>query len=171
MTKVDIEAVRKADIAFMREALKIATENGSDPAASPIGCVIVMDRRIIAAQRNHVAEKHDAVAHAEIEAIRTAGRHFDNGELRGATLYSTLQPCGMCTMASIWSKVGRIVYGAGREDVHQMYFEARHVDTLNFVKNAYRDDLVIEGGLLREDCSKLYYRPWDDVPLAEQGNK
>ena len=156
---------------FMRHALKVATEKGSDPSLSPIGCVIVMKGRIIAAERNHVAEDNDAVAHAEIEAIRQAGHAFDNGELRSATLYSTLQPCGMCTMASIWSKVGRIVYGAGREDVHQMYFEARHIDTLEFVANAYRDDLVIEGGLLRNECSRLYYRPWDDVPLSKQGNK
>jgi tRNA(adenine34) deaminase len=91
-------------------------------------------------------------------------------ELRGATLYSTLQPCGMCTMASIWSKVGRVVYGAGRDDVHQMYFEDRHVDTLTFIADAYRDDIVIEGGCLREECAKLYYGPEDDVPLEEQGN-
>jgi tRNA(adenine34) deaminase len=156
---------------FMRQALKVATEKGSDPSLSPIGCLIVMNGRIIAAERNHVAEDHDAVAHAEIEAIRQAGRPFNNGELRGATLYSTLQPCGMCTMASIWSKVGRIVYGAGREDVHQMYFEARHVDTLEFVTKAYRDDLTIEGGVLRDECSRLYFRPWDKVPTDEQGNK
>jgi tRNA(adenine34) deaminase len=74
-------------------------------------------------------------------------------------------------MASIWSKVGRIVYGAGREDVRQMYFEARHVDTLEFVIKAYRDDLTIEGGVLRDECSRLYYRPWDKVPTDEQGNK
>jgi tRNA(adenine34) deaminase len=159
------------DTKFMRGALRTATENGSDPALSPIGCVIVMDDRIIAAERNHVAAHHDAVAHAEIEAIRKAGRQFENGELRGATLYTTLQPCGMCTMASIWSKVGQIVYGAGRGDVHQMYFEARHVVTLEFVAKAYREDLTIHGGVLREECSKLYYRPWDEVPVAEQGNK
>ena len=91
-------------------------------------------------------------------------------ELRSATLYSTLQPCGMCTMASIWSKVGRVVYGAGREDVHQMYFEDRHVDTLTFIADAYRDDIVIEGGCLRTECAELYYGPDDDVPLEEQGN-
>lgn len=159
------------DRAMMREAIKTATAKGSDPALSPIGCVIVMDGKVIATQRNHVAEKHDAIAHAEIEAIREAGHAFDNGEIRGATLYTTLQPCGMCTMASIWSKVGRIVYGAGRDDVHEMYFEARHVDTLTFVQNAYRDDLIIEGGVLRDECSRLYYRPWDRVPEQEQGNK
>jgi len=154
----------------MTEALRVASAKGSDPALSPIGCVIVLDGRVLAAERNHVAEHHDAVAHAEIEAIRAAGASFENGEIRGATLYTTLQPCGMCTMASIWSKVSRIVYGAGREDVHKMYFEARQVDTLDFVAKAYRDDLSIEGGVLREDCARLYYRPWDKVPESEQGN-
>ena len=155
---------------FMREALRVASENGTDPALSPIGCVIVRNGEILAARRNCVAEHHDATAHAEIEAIRAAGARFENGELRDATLYTTLQPCGMCTMASIWSKVGRIVFGAGRADVHEMYFEARHIDTLEFVTEAYRDDLVIEGGLLKDECSKLYYRPWDKVPKDEQGN-
>lgn len=154
----------------MREAIRVATAKGAHPSLSPIGCVIVMDGAILAARRNEVEEHHDAVAHAEIEAIRAAGGRFDKGELRGATLYTTLQPCGMCTMASIWAKVGRIVFGAGREDVHRMYFEARHVDTLDFVRKAYRDDLVIEGGVLREACARLYFRPWDDVPPEQQGN-
>lgn len=158
------------DVQYMREAIKVASEAGTDPSLSPIGCVIVMGGKVLAARRNRVAEHHDATAHAEIEAIRAAGNTFENGELRSATLYTTLQPCGMCTMASIWSKVGRIVFGAGREDVHKMYFEARHVDTLEFVTKAYRDDLVIEGGVLRNDCATLYYRPWDEVPSDEQGN-
>jgi tRNA(adenine34) deaminase len=158
------------DERYMREALRIACEDGSDPSLSPIGCVIVLRGDILCGRRNRVAEHHDATAHAEIEAIRAAGVSFENGELRDATLYTTLQPCGMCTMASIWSKVGRIVYGAGRADVHKMYFEARHVDTLDFVAKAYRDDLRIEGGVLKDECAKLYYRPWDKVPENEQGN-
>lgn len=158
------------DESYMREALRVASAKGTDPSLSPIGSVIVLDGKVLAASRNQVAEHHDAVAHAEIEAIRAAGAGFENGEIRGATLYTTLQPCGMCTMASIWSKVSRIVYGAGRDDVHKMYFEARHIDTLDFVSKAYRDDLSIEGGVLRDDCARLYYRPWDKVPESEQGN-
>jgi tRNA(adenine34) deaminase len=162
--------MRNEDESFMREAIRIATERGADPSLSPIGCVIVRGGKIVAAQRNRVAERCDATAHAEIEAMRVAGQFFRNGELRGATLYSTLQPCGMCSMASIWSKIERIVYGAGREDVHQMYFEARHVNTLDFIADAYRDDIVIEGGALREECARLYYRPGDRVPIERQGN-
>ena len=154
----------------MRAALRVATERGDDPELNPIGCVIVRDGKILAAERNHVDDAHDATAHAEMVAIRTAGKAFEAGELRGATLYSTLQPCGMCTMASIWSKVARIVYGAGREDVHAMYFEARDVDTLDFVAKAYRRDLSIEGGVLRGACARLYYGPDDDPPRDVQGN-
>ena len=162
--------VEGGDEAFMRQAIAVATEEGDDPSLSPIGCVIVLDGQVIASARNHVAEHQDATAHAEMEAIRAAGKGRENGELRGAVLYSTLQPCGMCTMASIWSKVGRVVYGAGRDDVHRMYFEARAIDTLDFVAKAYRDDIGIKGGVLREDCARLYFGPGDHVPEKEQGN-
>jgi tRNA(adenine34) deaminase len=155
---------------FMRYAIAKATERGSDPSLSPIGCVIVLDGNIIAAERNQVAEIRDVTAHAEIMAMRAAGENFEDGELRNAVLYTTLQPCGMCTMASIWSKVRRIVYGAGKEDVHKMYFEARHVNTLKFIADAYRDDLSIEGGILRSECASLYYGPNDHPPKNDQGN-
>jgi tRNA(adenine34) deaminase len=158
------------DERFMREAIRIATERGRDPSLNPIGCVIVKDGAILVAERNRVEDQHDPTAHAEITAIRAACAKIEEPELRGATLYSTLQPCGMCTMASIWSKVARVVYGAGREDVHRMYFEDRHVDTLTFVADAYRDDITIEGGVLRADCAALYYGPHDHPPLEEQGN-
>jgi tRNA(adenine34) deaminase len=41
---------------------------------------------------------------------------------------------------------------------------------LRFVAEAYRDDLIMDGGLLRDACARLYCRPWDKVPADEQGN-
>ena len=58
------------DERFMREALRVADSEGTDPSLSPIGCVIVLNGSVLAARRNRVAEHHDATAHAEIEAIR-----------------------------------------------------------------------------------------------------
>lgn len=165
----------KEDERWMREALTIATSKGSDPASSPIGCVIVRGGKIIGAAHNECQTLHDATAHAEMVAFRRAGVQVVDaenlgGELRGATLYSTLQPCGMCTMASIWSKVGRIVFGAGREDVHRMYFETRHVDTLDFISKAYRDDLTFTSGVLKDECAKLYYGVDAVLPDDKQAN-
>ena len=158
------------DERWMRLAIEVARSKGSDPASSPLGAVIVLGGAVIAAERNQTQDLPDATAHAEMMAIRRACEATGEMELRGATLYSTLQPCGMCTMASIWSKVRRVVYGAGRADVHPMYFEARHVDTLGFIADAYRDDLTIEGGCLRADCARLYYPPDADLPRDEQAN-
>lgn len=158
------------DEQWLRMAIEVARSKGSDPSTSPLGCVIVLDGQVIAAERNQTHELPDATAHAEMMAIRRACEGIGELELRGATLYSTLQPCGMCTMASIWSKVGRVVFGAGREDVHEMYFEAKHVDTLSFIADAYRDDIVIEGGCLKEECATLYYPPNADLPVDEQAN-
>jgi tRNA(adenine34) deaminase len=143
----------KDDERWMREAIALAKTKGTDPSDTPIAAIIVRDGKILAAETN-----------------RTAGANVGNMELRGATLYSTLQPCGMCTMASIWAKVARIVYGAGRDDVHRMYFEDRNLDTVDFIRDAYRDDLSIEGGCLSDECAGLYYGPNAHVPKTEQGN-
>lgn len=158
------------DERWMRLAIEIAIERGSAPSLSPIGAVIVLGGKAIAAERNRTEELCDATAHAEMMAFRRAGLVVGDMNLREAVLYTTLQPCGMCTMASIWSKVARIVFGAGREDVHEMYFEDRNYDTMNFVADAYRDDLIVEGGCLRKECASLYYGPDDCVPRREQGN-
>lgn len=163
------------DERWMREAIRVATSRGSDPSASPIGAVIVQGGQIVAEARNECDTLHDPTAHAEMVAFRREGAKVagdDNpaGEMRGATLYSTLQPCGMCTMASIWAKVGRVVYGAGGEDVHRMYFEARHTDTIAFISDAYRDDISMSGGVLRQECARLYYGPEDTIDETEQGN-
>lgn len=150
------------DEKWMRKAIEIARSKGSNPSTSPLGCVIILNGKIIAGERNQTEELPDATAHAEMMAIRRGCEDTGEMELRGATLYSTLQPCGVYD--------GLDLVDAGRDDVHAMYFEARHVDTLAFIADAYRDDIVIEGGCLRTECAALYYPPDADVPLEEQGN-
>lgn len=154
----------------MRRALDLARKGQSEPGASPIGCVIVRDGQVIGEGFNEVEKRHDCTSHAEIVAIRRAGETIKDWELRGATLYSTLQPCGMCSMASIWAKVGRVVFGAGRDQVHKLYFEDWHVDTLEFFSDAVRGGIDVKGGVLAGECAALYYGPNDDVPAPEQAN-
>ncbi|MGH6743795.1 nucleoside deaminase [Novosphingobium sp.] len=161
----------RADARWMAEAIRIAVaEKGTDPADTPIAALVVLDGKLIAAGVNRTAERCDATAHAEIEAFRLAGRAVGAMRVEGATLYSTLQPCGMCTMAAIWAGVSRIVYGAGRADVHAMYFEDRHLSTLDFVTDAWKDDLSVTGGVMAQACAALYYRPWDQVSEDQQAN-
>lgn len=168
---MDMRDDEDRDEVWMAEAIRLAVqEKGTDPAATPIAALVVLDGRLIASGVNRTQECCDATAHAEIEAFRAAGKVLGTMRIEGATLYSTLQPCGMCTMAAIWAGVSRIVYGAGRDDVHPMYFEARHLSTFDFVADAFKDDLSLTGGVMAQDCAALYYRPWDAVPEDQQAN-
>ena len=158
------------DLRFMARAIEWAKKGAGTSGASPIGCVLVLDGAVVAEGHNEVGLRHDPTAHAEMVAIRHACHSLRRDELRGAALYSTLQPCGMCTMASIWSHVGRVVYGAGREDVHKMYFEDKHLDTMNFIRDTYADSITVIEGVMRAECAALYWGPNDSPPAEEVGN-
>ena len=155
----------------MERALDWARKGDDTAGGSPIGCVIVLDGRIVGEGHNETQIRHDPTAHAEIVAIRRACASLAADDVRGATLYTTLQPCGMCSMASIWAKVDRIVFGAGRDDVHEMYFEERDRGAFDYVLDAYKDDIKIQGGILSEACAAFYVGPNEDVPEEEQVNK
>lgn len=156
---------------WMQRAIDLARAGAAEAGKNPIGCVIVRDGEMIGEGSNEVELRHDATAHAEIVSMRRAGQRLQCHEMRGATLYTTLQPCGMCTMASIWAKIGRIVYGAGRGEAHAMYFEDRRLDTVDFIRDAFRDDMTLEGGLLVKECAALYVPPDAHVPKGEAFNQ
>jgi tRNA(adenine34) deaminase len=159
-----------SDVGFMQRALELAARGAATPGAEPIGCVIVLNGHIVAEGHNETGLRCDPTAHAEMITLRRACESLGTHELRGATLYSTLQPCGMCSMASIWAKIGRIVYGAGRDEVHEMYFEERDRSTIDYVLDAYRNDLTVRGGVLAAACAKFYVGPNEKVPKGEWVN-
>lgn len=154
----------------MLRAIEQAKKGDRRPGASPIGCVIVREGEILAEGYNEQELRHDPTAHAEIVTIRRACEAAGAYDLRGATLYSTLQPCGMCSMASIWAKIGKIVYGAERHQVHSSYFESRHLNVIDFVSDAFREDIQLEGGVLACECAGLYIPPDVIIPENKQFN-
>jgi tRNA(adenine34) deaminase len=78
----------------------------------PVGAVAVTDERLIGRGRNRTEELQDPVAHAEILALREAARALGSWRLLGVTLYSTLEPCAMCSGACVLARIERLVYGA-----------------------------------------------------------
>ena len=159
------------DASFMKQAIALAKTKGTQPSDTPIAAIIVLNGHVIASAVNETADNNDPTAHAEIVAMRRAGAALGSADLGDATLYSTLQPCGMCSLASVWANIGRIVYGAARDQVHEMYFEDRTLSTMDYISDAYKDDLVLDGPCLGDECAMLYYRPDDHVPEDKQANK
>ncbi len=98
--------------AHMRQALVLAREAATGGEV-PVGAVLVDgDGAVIAEGRNRVEELNDSTAHAELQVISEAARRQMDWRLSGLTLVVTLEPCAMCAMAAVWSRIDRIVYGA-----------------------------------------------------------
>ena len=78
----------------------------------PVGALVVLDDRILAAAGNRTITDCDPTAHAEIVALREAARKAGNHRLLGASLYVTVEPCAMCAGALVQARVARLIYGA-----------------------------------------------------------
>ena len=100
-----------ADLAFMRAALAIAAEAAARGEV-PVGAVVVRDGAIIGRGGNSPIAHNDPTAHAEIAALRDAGRAIGNYRLPGCTLYVTLEPCAMCAGAIMHARIARLVFAA-----------------------------------------------------------
>jgi tRNA(adenine34) deaminase len=100
------------DLTYLRAA--IAEARAAEAAGEvPVGAIIVSPTGgILARGNNRVLRDHDPTAHAEIVALRAAGRTLSNYRLTGCTLFVTLEPCAMCAGAILHARIARLVYAA-----------------------------------------------------------
>ncbi|MGN7725107.1 tRNA adenosine(34) deaminase TadA [Luteimonas sp. 22616] len=102
-----------ADAQWMRQALALAERAEREDDEIPVGAVLVdADGQVVGEGWNRNIAEHDPTAHAEIVAMRRAGRALGNHRLVGCTLYVTLEPCAMCAMAMVHARLARVVFGA-----------------------------------------------------------
>ncbi|MBE9564514.1 MAG: tRNA adenosine(34) deaminase TadA [Proteobacteria bacterium] len=95
----------------MGKALELARK-AEAAGEVPVGAVLVKDDELIAEGWNQPITSHDATSHAEIMAMREAGKKLNNYRLIDTTMYVTLEPCSMCVGAMIHARVSKVVYGA-----------------------------------------------------------
>lgn len=133
------------DKRYMRLALsgaRAALEQGE----IPVGCVIAKDGGVIASAGNMVRQTGDVTAHAEMLAIRQAGRYA----LKGATMYVTLEPCPMCAGALALSGISRLVYAA-KDSQYGCCGSVYRIPE----DPAFPGFCRCDGGLLREEAAEL----------------
>jgi tRNA(adenine34) deaminase len=99
------------DAAHMAAALEEARA-ATGHADVPIGAVVVKGGEVIARARNRREAEHDPTGHAEVLALREAGKRLGSWRLADCALYVTLEPCVMCAGAIVLARVPLVVFGA-----------------------------------------------------------
>ncbi len=110
-TAPDPDVIAVDDESAMRLALAEAGDAASHGDV-PVGAVVVVDGRVVAARHNERELTGDPTAHAEVLALRDAAGAAGAWRLDTATLVVTLEPCAMCAGALVAARVGRLVFGA-----------------------------------------------------------
>lgn len=100
-----------SDTDYMRLALELAAE-ARQRGEVPVGAVVVLDGTVVGKGFNQPIGTNDPTAHAEIVALRDAGRRVGNYRLPGAELFVTIEPCQMCVGAMVHARIARVIYGA-----------------------------------------------------------
>lgn len=132
---------------WMQQAIALA-EAAGQAGDVPVGAVVISPEGTLLAQAENRRERdRDPTAHAEILALRAAGRSLDSWRLEGCTLYVTLEPCPMCSGAIIQSRLGMLVYGVDDPKTGTIRTVANFPDS---VFSNHR--LTVIGGILEAPC-------------------
>ena len=133
--------------------MRLALEEARWAAAAgevPVGAVVVLDGEVVGRGHNRPVAAADPTAHAELEALRAAGRRVGNYRLTGATLYVTVEPCLMCAGACVHARLAEVVFGALDAKAGAIVSCARILDA-----PAWNHRERVVGGVLAAEAGEL----------------
>lgn len=143
-----------------RELMKIAVSRAESTSlqlgmGGPFGAIIVKDNAVISLESNSVLSSHDPTAHAEINAIRAAGKVLRTHDLSGCELYTTCYPCPMCLSAIIWANIKKVYYGCTSQDAANIGFRDDFI--YEFIESGRSDNSVLDLTEIHRDvCLPLF---------------
>ncbi|NVJ59917.1 MAG: tRNA adenosine(34) deaminase TadA [Gammaproteobacteria bacterium] len=149
VVSVDKPTFNDDDRQFMRRALELARQ-AADNNEVPVGAVLVKSGKIIGEGCNQSIIQSDPTAHAEIQALRNAGKNLNNYRLVDTTLYVSLEPCPMCVGSLIHARVSRVVFAASDLKTGACG------SALNLIQDSsHNHRVIVEKGLMAEEASQL----------------
>ena len=131
---------------FMKAALREA-EKAALKDEVPVGAVVVYYGKIVARAYNKRNNLSDGTAHAEILALRKAGKKLGRWNLSDCDVYVTLEPCAMCAGAMVNSRIRKVYFGA---------YDRRYGccgSIMNVTDSELNHKVEIEGGVLESECA------------------
>ena len=165
MKKEILSEEEKKDIKYMRAALAQARK-AYKLGEVPIGCVIVYEDRIIGRGYNRRNTDKTPLAHAEITAIKRAGKVIRDWRLEGCTLYVTLEPCQMCSGAIVQARIPQVVMGAENPKA------GCAGSVMDILANPdFNHQVTVKKGVLKDECSALLKKFFVELRIRNKAEK
>ncbi len=141
---------------IMSKAICQARNTMNDNIGGPFGAAVMdADGNLVAVASNSVLNDHDPTAHAEINAIRKAGKILGTHDLSGCTVITTAFPCPMCLSAIIWANVKEVIYGARSKDADAIGFRDQFIYDL--IRGGFKDQRILKlDEAYRDECLTLF---------------
>lgn len=149
---------------LMRTCIRLAEQSFRDGQYAIAALVVNPEGQILASSGSTLKAGCDPTNHPEMAVIRRSSELLHSRSLEGCYLYTTLEPCPMCTSAAIWAKMKGIVFGALQEDAVEVEMSSEtsgfswrqiHIKAEEIIRQG-RPVLELYPGFMREECKKLF---------------
>lgn len=165
MSNPKLTEEEKRDIKYMRAALAQARK-AYKLGEVPIGCVIVYEDRIIGRGYNRRNTDKTPLAHAEITAIRKAGKVIKDWRLEGCSLYVTLEPCQMCSGAIVQARIPEVIMGAVNPKAGCAGSVMDILDNPQF-----NHQVRVKKGVLSDECADILKQFFAELRIRNKAEK
>jgi tRNA(Arg) A34 adenosine deaminase TadA len=132
-----------------------AVGNGDEP----FGALLVRDGRVVLTAVNTVNSDNDVTRHAETNLVTEARRHFSADELAQCTLYTSTEPCAMCTGAIYAAGIPTIVFGCGADPLYELVGSDFSISSREILALGKRETAVF-GPVLEEEGFQIHRAYW-----------
>lgn len=140
---------------FMARAIELSEEGAAKGCGGPFGSVVVKEGKIVAEGYNRKFEDFDPSAHAEVVAIRNAGKALRTPELQGCILFTSCEPCPMCAATIWWSRLDRVYYAHSVDEDNDPLLGSYQSTILEFV-NTPIDNRSIPGEQVKSKAEEAF---------------
>ena len=155
--------MNESDLRFIQASIDVALKARSR-GNHPFGALLVDEQaHILLEAENTVVTEKDCTGHAETNLMRQASKKYDRDFLAKCTLYSSTEPCPMCSGAIFWGNVRRVVYGLSEETLYEMVGE--NTEEVLYLPcrellGKGRKPIEVIGPVLEEEAKKAHEGFW-----------
>lgn len=156
--------MKDSDINYLEMTFELA-RNAREKGNHPFGALLVSpDGEVLLRAENTVVSDKDSTAHAETNLVRKASHIYSDDFLQGCTLYTSTEPCPMCSGAIFWGNIGRVVFGLSEDRFYRECIPESSKDVLllssRVVFSHGRKEIEVIGPLSEEEAKTVHDGFW-----------